>query len=231
QFVRGVEGLHDASIAFGAPVVSGNVSFYNETEGRAIPPTPTIAVLGVMTDVSKHLTPFFMTPGDLIMMVRTAPPALAASEFMSMFGGRDGGLPNIDLKRENALIQGLVGAVSGGLVESAHDISEGGLAIALVESCFSPDGIVGAELDGAKHGLIGEVELFGEGPSTVLLSLKEANRASVERIFSSAGLECRVVGRVTAEPRLMIAPVIDEDVNELRRIYEDALPGRLRAHE
>ncbi|HSY79325.1 MAG TPA: phosphoribosylformylglycinamidine synthase subunit PurL, partial [Verrucomicrobiae bacterium] len=78
QFIRGVDGLRDASLAFGAPVVSGNVSFYNETEGHAIPPTPTIAVLGVMIDVANHVTQFFKNPGDAIAIVRTGRPSLAA---------------------------------------------------------------------------------------------------------------------------------------------------------
>ncbi len=102
QFIRGVEALRDASLAFGAPVVSGNVSFYNETEGRAIPPTPTIAVLGVMPDVSKHLTQFFKNPGDAIAVVRTARPSLAASEYAAIFGIDGGELSPIDLGREAA---------------------------------------------------------------------------------------------------------------------------------
>ncbi|MGA6971624.1 MAG: phosphoribosylformylglycinamidine synthase subunit PurL, partial [Candidatus Binatus sp.] len=97
QFIRGVEGLRDASIAFGAPVVSGNVSFYNETEGHAIPPTPTIAVLGVMTDVARHVTQHFKHAGDAIALVRTSAPSLAASEYSAIFGLDGGSLVAIDL--------------------------------------------------------------------------------------------------------------------------------------
>ena len=111
QFIRGVEGLRDASIAFGAPVVSGNVSFYNETEGHAIPPTPTIAVLGVMIDVASHVTQHFKNPGDAIAIVRTGKPSLAASEYAALFGIDGGQLGAIDLAREAALVEGLVEGV------------------------------------------------------------------------------------------------------------------------
>src|SRR6266478_3674153 len=97
QFIRGVEGLRDASLAFGAPVVSGNVSFYNETEGHPIPPTPTIAVLGVMSDAAKHVTQHFKNAGDAIAIVRTSEPSLAASEYSAIFRIDGGSLSAIDL--------------------------------------------------------------------------------------------------------------------------------------
>ncbi|MGB8683701.1 MAG: phosphoribosylformylglycinamidine synthase subunit PurL [Candidatus Binatus sp.] len=230
QFIRGVEGLRDASLAFGAPVVSGNVSFYNETEGHAIPPTPTIAVLGVMIDVAKHVTQFFKNPGDVIALVRTAMPSLAASEYSALFGIDGGSLNPIDLALESALIEGLVEGSEQGLIRSAHDIAEGGLAVALAEACFNPRAILGAEVLLGRAGNADAVDFFGEGASTVILSIAPGDVARVEKLFAGHGLEFAVVGKVIADPRLKLGS-LDESVSELQRIYEDAIPGRLRSDD
>ena len=229
QFIRGVEGLRDASIAFGAPVVSGNVSFYNETEGHAIPPTPTIAVLGVMIDVASHVTQHFKNPGDAIALVRTGKPSLAASEYSALFGIDGGQLGAIDLAREAALVEGLVEGSEQGLIRSAHDIAEGGLAVALAEACFNPRAILGAEVELGRAGNAA-VDFFGEGASTVVLSIAPGDVARVEKLFAGRGLEFAVVGKVIAEPRLKLGS-LDEDVSELQRIYEDAIPRRLRGDD
>jgi phosphoribosylformylglycinamidine synthase II len=233
QFIRGVEALREGSLAFGAPVVSGNVSFYNETEGRAIPPTPTIAVVGIFNDVGKHVTQHFKRAGDAILVIRTAAPSLAASEYAALFGVEGGALTPVDLERERALVEGLVGAAEQGLIRSAHDVSEGGLAVAIAEACFSPRVMLGAEIDLGRNGITGEAELFGEGPSTVVVSADNGQVAAIERMFQAGGVECRRIGRVTEEPRLKIASALslDEDVIELARIYEDALPRRLRQND
>jgi phosphoribosylformylglycinamidine synthase len=234
QFVRGVEGLRDAALALGAPVVSGNVSFYNETEGRAIPPTPTIAVVGLLTDASRHVKSFFTRPGPSIVMVRTAQPNLAASEYAALFGAQGGTLAPVDLARESALIGGLVAGAELGLIGSAHDVSDGGLAVTIAEACGPIDGPfnletqLGAQIDESPSGddLAIAAALFGEGPSTVILSVAPEH---VSRVVSDLfpKLECRVIGRVIAEPRLRIGSLIDEDLAELRRIYEMAIPRRL----
>jgi phosphoribosylformylglycinamidine synthase subunit PurL len=231
QFAEGVRGLGDAARALGAPVVSGNVSFYNETEGRAIPPTPTIAVLGVMTDVTRRVTACFKQAGDSILLLRTNRPRLAATEYAAMFGSVDHSLAPIDLGREAALVDGLVAASEGGLIKSAHDVAEGGLVVAIAEACFNPDGVVGAEADFAARGLTSTTELFGEGASTVVISASVKDVELVEQIFSRRAIECRSLGRVTAEARLRLLPVVDEDVRELQRRYEEALPGRLAVNE
>jgi phosphoribosylformylglycinamidine synthase II len=228
QFIGGVDGLRAASLAFGAPVVSGNVSFYNETEGHAIPPTPTIAVLGVMPDVAKHVTQHFKNPGDAIAIVRTAAPSLAASEYAATFGIDGGRLNPIDLAREAALIDALVEGCEQGLIRSAHDIAEGGLAVAMAEACFNPRAILGAEVELGRAGNADAVDFFGEGASTVILSIAPGDVARVEKLFARRGLEFEVIGNVTADPRLKLGAALDEDVSDLQRIYEDAIPRRLR---
>jgi phosphoribosylformylglycinamidine synthase len=117
------------------------------------------------------------------------------------------------------------------LIRSAHDLSEGGLAVALTEACFNPDGPLGAEVSFDRDSDSGAGSLFGEGPSTVIVSASAEKIEVLHEIFSS--LECRVIGRVATRPRLRIAApigqiIIDEDVADLRRLYEEALHGRLR---
>jgi phosphoribosylformylglycinamidine synthase subunit PurL len=224
QFIKGVEALRDAALAFNLPVVSGNVSFYNETEGRAIPPTPTIAVVGILNDFSSYRRHFFAHPHDLILAIRSAAPTLAASEYDALFGGDADEHWAIDLNRECRLIRGLIDASEHGLIRSAHDVAEGGTAVALAEACFNPCPL-GAEVAGLKS----DAELFGEGSSTIVISAAAEHLEQLSRIFEP--FEVSTLGRVTENPRLRIAPDIDEDVNELLRIYEEALPRRLSPND
>jgi phosphoribosylformylglycinamidine synthase subunit PurL len=236
QFIKGVEGLRDAAAAFDLPVISGNVSFYNETDGRAIPPTPTIAVVGVLDDIAKRVKHHFSHPGDLILRIRCAPPTLVPSEYIAIFGevpevqsaeGQDreprDGLHPLSLERQ--LVEGLVDAAKRSLITSAHDVSEGGIAVALAEACFNPGHSLGAEV----AGLTSDVELFGEGPSTVVVSTSASDLEELRRIFEL--LDLTVLGRVTNNPRLIIAPEINEEVDELLRIHEEALPRRLSSND
>ena len=227
QFIRGVEGIRDAALALATPVVSGNVSFYNETEGRAIPPTPTIAMLGVLEDAGRRVTQCFERPGDAVILVWTAATTLSASEYAALFAVNGGSLAALDLERERALIEGLVAAADRGLIRSAHDVAEGGLAVTLAECCFNPDGVLGAEIDGMPDGGGAEV-FFGEGASTVVLSAAFDEIEKLRQIFD--GIEFNVIGRVISEPRLRVAKVIDEDVPELRQIHEQAIARRLAAN-
>jgi phosphoribosylformylglycinamidine synthase subunit PurL len=224
QLVRGIEGLRDAAIAFDTPVISGNVSLYNETEGRAIPPTPTIAMVGTFEDVTRRLKQFFKSPNDAVLIVRSAPPSLAASEYAALFGASNQKLLPIDLTRERRLIDGLVECADRRLIRSAHDVSEGGLAVALAESCFNPDKLLGVEVDLGAGSDSAEV-LFGEGSSTVMISAPVENIKVLRKVFDP--LEIIEIGRVTSEPRLKIDALIDEDVATLHNLYEDAIPRRL----
>jgi phosphoribosylformylglycinamidine synthase II len=249
QFVKGIEGLRDAALAFDLPIISGNVSFYNETEGRAIPPTPTIAVVGILENVAKYVKSYFESPDDLILMIRTSMPSLEASEYAAVFGGEseeartketdhDRRVPGCSVDAfqspeavreglflERRLTAGLVDGAERGLIRSAHDASEGGTAIALAEACFNPHQTLGADIAGLES----DIQLFGEGASTVIISTPATNLEQLRRVFQP--LEVTVLGRVTKDPRLRISPEIEEDINDLRRIYEEALPRRLSSND
>jgi len=238
QFIKSIEGLRDAALAFEIPVVSGNVSFYNETEGHAIPPTPTIAVVGILDDIAKQIKHCFSHPGDLIVMVRSAKPSLPASEYAALFGESSDDKPGKEqnhkagssagghpLFLERRLVEGLIDGAARRLIRSAHDVSEGGAAVTLAEACFSSAGVLGAEVAGLES----NAELFGEGPSTVIISTAAHSFEELSHIFK--WLEVRLLGTVSEVPRLRIAPQIDEDTNELLQIYEAALPGRLSPND
>lgn len=227
QLVRGIEGLRDAALAFETPVISGNVSLYNETEGRAIPPTPTIAMVGVFEDVDRHVTQYFKKPGDAILVVSTGIPTLAGSEYGALFGAVADGPAPIDLARERKLIDGLVECAEGGLIHSAHDVAQGGFAVALAEACFNPDRVLGAEVDLALRSRgVAEV-LFGETASTVIISAPTDRIEAIGKLFSP--LEVCSIGRVSDRARLRIDSLIDEDVRSLMGVHEEALAGRLGA--
>jgi phosphoribosylformylglycinamidine synthase len=143
-----------------------------------------------------------------------------------MYGSSPEGLSPIDIASESRLIEALLGAIGLGLIRSAHDVAEGGLGVALAEACFNPDKILGALIDGLSTS--DAAELFGEGPSTIVISASEKDVVQLGALFRQSGIECRTIGRVTEKPRLNISGAsIDDDVNMLNRIYESALPGRL----
>jgi len=239
QFIRGVEGIRDAAIALKTPVVSGNVSFYNETEGRAIPPTPTIAMVGLIEDVEARIGPFFQQAGDAIVIVRSARPSIAASEYGALFGAGAASLRPIDPAREKLLIDTLIGASGAGLIRSVHDVAEGGLAVGIAESCFGEVKLGaaielpsdGLDANGPDHGIGHKLDqltdLFGEGRSTLVISAPDRSVGPLRARFAAAGLEVFLAGRVIAEPRLIIGSVIDEDLSGLEELYERVIPGRL----
>ncbi|HXU10992.1 MAG TPA: phosphoribosylformylglycinamidine synthase subunit PurL, partial [Candidatus Binatia bacterium] len=146
QFEQAIDGIADACRALDAPIVGGNVSFYNETEGKGIHPTPTIAMVGFLVDVKGAITQWFKKEGDCILLLGAPEGSLGGSEYLALLHGIEAGLPHrVSLGKEKTLHDLVRSARDAGLVASAHDCSEGGLAMALLESCITgPDGAVGA---------------------------------------------------------------------------------------
>jgi len=196
QFALSVEGISEACLALDTPVVSGNVSFYNETEGRAILPTPTIGMIGLLEDVEKHLSIGFRQDGDLIAILGETRDELGGSEYLRTIAGRaEGPCPALDLAAEKRLIDFLVRAAEDSLLSSAHDVSDGGLAIALCESAFRGD--IGARITLASHDLRASALLFGESTGRALVSFSREKSSAVEAAARSAGVPLAVVGAVT----------------------------------
>jgi phosphoribosylformylglycinamidine synthase len=202
QFEAAVRGIADACRALEIPVVSGNVSFYNETDGRAIPPTPTVGMVGLLEDVEKRVRMPFRREGDVLAILGETRDELGGSEFLRVLRGRDEGpCPEVDLAAEKRLIDLLVTLAEGGRLASAHDISDGGLAVALAE-CAMTSGL-GVEV-ALQSGVRPSSALFGETTARALISFAPDEDAAVRRTAEGLGVPFRILGRIGSD-RLRIS--------------------------
>jgi phosphoribosylformylglycinamidine synthase len=227
QFREAVRGIRDACTALGVPVVSGNVSFYNETDGRPIPPTPTIALVGLLTDVGHHTTQWFKGEGDVVVMLGRTREEIGGSEYLAVVHDLVRGTPPwIDLAVEMQAQRICLEAIREGLVRSAHDVSEGGLAVALAEACISgPEEPLGAEIE-MEAAIRPDAWLFGESQSRIVLSVRRKHVNRLRDLARAADVPLAVLGEVRGR-RLRIGNLIDVNVAELRRAWTDAVPRRM----
>jgi phosphoribosylformylglycinamidine synthase len=194
ELTEGVRGLGDACRALGLPVTGGNVSLYNESPGGSIAPTPVIGVVGLLDDVGTAIGPAFRTVGDAILLVGDSGPGLAGSEYARLAGNAaEDGPPSLDLLREAALQAFVRDAIGRGLIESAQDVSGGGLAVALAECALW--GGVGARV---RLGVANSpaVELFGESPSRLVLTARPRHAPALELLARQHGLPAERIGAV-----------------------------------
>ena len=196
QFARCVQGLADACRALEVPVVSGNVSFYNEAPDAAIYPTPIIGMVGVLEDVEKRCSPDFKQEGDVIVLLGATKAELGGSEYLKVVHGLEAGRPpSIDLEMEKKVQSVCLKAIRSGWVSSAHDCSDGGLAVALAEcSIFGGKGAQVA-LPG-DVGLSAQEWLFSESQSRIVLSVPPAHLASLRKEADRLGVPVAEIGRV-----------------------------------
>ncbi len=197
QFREAVAGMAEACEALGTPVTGGNVSFYNESPGRAVYPTPTIGMVGLIDDLAHVTRAGFSSPGDAIILLGENSGEIGGSEYLRWIHDVVGGYaPRCDLQGERKLIDVLLSAIRGGHVASAHDCSEGGLAVALAECCLlsSPEPL-GASIDlSAWEALPRRALLFGEAQGRVVVSTDAAD--AVVEVARLGGVPARVIGRV-----------------------------------
>lgn len=232
-FSEVIDGMAEACNAFGTPVVSGNVSFYNETDGRGILPTPTIGMVGLIEDTRKIVTPWFKDEGDIIAVLGETRDDLAASEYAQTVLGRttkeliaSGKAPRVDLEQEKLVQATLIDLIDSCLIRSAHDCSDGGLAVTIAESCFSSLGrdAVGAEINLGDKGLTREALLFGETPSRIVISFSAHDTERVTSLVGRCPLE--VIGRVRGDTLNIAAAgedLLKADVAELERGWNNSL--------
>jgi len=234
SFSEVIDGIAEACRAFNTPVVSGNVSFYNETEGRGVLPTPVIGMVGLIEDVKRVVQPGFKNAGDLIALLGTTRDDLSLSEYAGLFNGKTGGqVPVLDLKAERAVQTACLRAAEAGLIRSAHDCADGGLAVALAECCFSS---LNRKAIGADVDLPGDddvaTRLFSETPSRIIISLSESAESEIEQIAAAAGCPIKVIGKVGLD-RLRIESdgerVVDLDVVEMEAAWRSSLKEKLQA--
>ena len=256
QFSQAIDGIGEACTGLGTPITGGNVSFYNETLGKSIYPTPVIGVLGVLEDASRVVKIAFRNAGDVIVLLdgvvppvghseRSQESALArefsSSEYSKTVGGIVAGEPpTIDMAAEKRLIDCLVVLAADGVVVSAHDISDGGLAVTIAESCFASElaGIqtasssIGATIKLAEGGPA-EAELFGERGARCVASVAPAKLAALQAIARQYNVFASEVGQVTQQPSLRIEQkgraVIDSAVEDLRDVWANSLQRALQS--
>ena len=237
QFSQVIDGITKACEELEVPITGGNVSFYNETLGEGIYPTPVIGIVGILEDVHKAARVHFREVGRTIVLLRATEPG-DITDVESEFGSSEyakeilGALwsypPQLDLEKEAALQKALIEMIQSGFVESVHDCSEGGLAVSLVESTYEKGIGVRASLDSK---LPPEFVLFGEDASRVVLSCVPSNLPRIKQVAVQYGLSAEVLGETVPERveiKLNGQVVVSAGVSELRDVYENALEQALR---
>jgi phosphoribosylformylglycinamidine synthase len=229
QFARAVEGMGAACRALDIPITGGNVSLYNETDGRAVLPTPVLGVVGLIENAERVMRRAFQAEGDVVILLGESQAELGGSEYLHVVHGLTRGTPPaLDLQREAALQRVLVEGAAAGEIRSAHDCSEGGLALTVSECCF--DTGLGVEVDVGAVSVAPELTdiatLFGESASRVVVSAAPEGTAALLSRAAAAGVpaaEIGIVGGDRIRIRVDGRPVVDEPLLESERIWSTAL--------
>ena len=223
QFKRAVEGIREACLALKIPVVSGNVSFYNETNGIPIYPTPTIGMVGLLSDFSSLVTHSFKKEGELIAVIgedlksEIDEEALGGSEYLSLIHGiEDALLPKLDLELEVKVQEVIRELISEKIIHSAHDASEGGLSVAIFESTLEAG--IGAKIDYPKK-VSPEVLLFGEAPSRIVVSFSEEERERFRKICKKYDVAHEIIGK-TIDNYYNFNGYFNFSISELKGLWE-----------
>jgi phosphoribosylformylglycinamidine synthase len=232
QFAQAVEGIGEACRVLNVPITGGNVSLYNETDGKAIYPTPIIGVVGVLEHADRMVSRRFQSSGDVIVLLGEGRGELGGSQYLETIHDLVRGVPpKLDLSAESALQRLLVDLAAERLIRSAHDCSDGGLAVTLAESCFDTMGM-GAEVSisalnvGRDSRLNDAIALFGESASRAVVSVASDNVTEILQRAAAAGVLARVIGE-TGGNRLRIAVAgrvaVDVSVDEAERVWSSAI--------
>jgi phosphoribosylformylglycinamidine synthase len=241
QLVESIEGIAEACRSLDVPITGGNVSLYNETDGKAIYPTATLGVVGLIEDASRALGRTFKRAGDTIVLLGESFLELGGSEYLKTVHEQVRGVPpELDLQRERALISCLTRAAAQGLLESAHDCSDGGLAVTLAECAFDTQGI-GLDVDvprasGAdeRHPIAVTATLFGESASRAVVSVAPANVQALLQIAREQGVPANSVG-TTGGARIRIAvageAALDCSVDEAEAAWSRSLSSHFARHD
>ena len=200
-----VEGLAEGCNAFNTPVTGGNVSLYNENPAGAIDPTPTVGMVGIIENESHVTTSFFKNPGDAVLLLGELGDEMGGSHYLKvLFGRKEGIPPRVDFTKERALHDTVRGLIAKGLVKSAHDCAEGGLAVALAESCICGKKTLGAEIDFGATGLAPEVLLFNESQTRIVISVAPENADAALALARASGTPARRLGTVVGGAQLAL---------------------------
>jgi phosphoribosylformylglycinamidine synthase len=230
QFKKVIEGMTEACRIFEIPVTGGNVSFYNDTEGLSIHPTPVLGIVGLIGDVDRLIGPGFKEEGDAVVLLGENRDELGGSEYLRAIHGLEKGRPpGIDLEREKAVQEVCIQAIASGLVRSAHDISEGGLAVCAAESCILGRTEIGCVLD-LEDKARPDALLFGEAQSRILISASGTHLSKLLDLAAEKGVPAKVIGRAGGKElviRQSGRDVVRLPVHRLFLAWKNALPEAL----
>ncbi len=232
QFQKCIEGLSDACKVLGTPVISGNVSFYNENPKGAVDPTPMVGMVGLIEDAEKRVTQEFKNEEDVIILLGENKEGLGGSEYLYHIHGLKKGSPKIDMKNEKALQDACLEMIRSGIIQSAHDSSEGGLATCLAESCIANAGSMkGAIIDLKNSNMRLDDVLFGEAPSRIVVSVKSSDLEKLEAAARKRSISYAKLGKVSGD-KLIVKDngeeVINLPVSKLSETWRNAIPRRVK---
>ena len=227
QFAEAIGGMGDACRAFDTPVTGGNVSFYNENPNGAVYPTPVIGMLGLIEDIDHITGSAFTEEGDSVILLGENRNEICGSEYLATVHGIVGGeAPTLSLEEEKSLHQVLLSAIRNGKVRSAHDVSDGGLAVTLAESCFLGAHPIGARIEVDAKDIRRDALYFGESQSRVVISCRPEHADDILAAAAAAGLQAAVIGE-TGGDRLTINNDIDCAVSDLAAAHANTLERML----
>ena len=229
QFARAVEGMGDACRALGIPITGGNVSLYNETDGKGVLPTPVLGVVGLIENADRVVRRAFRSAGDVVILLGESRNELGGSEYLkTMHGLICGEAPSLDLAREGALQRVLVEGAADGIIRSAHDCAEGGLAVTIAECCF--DSSLGVEVDVTSVGSLeawrNVATLFGESASRAVVSVSPEHEARLLAMAKAVNLPAARIGVVGGD-RIRVSidggQILDESLAAAELIWSTAI--------
>ena len=228
QFEQVVDGMAEACRTFGIPVTGGNVSFYNDTEGLSIHPTPVLGIVGILDDIRKAVSPGFKGAGDVVVLIGENREELGGSEYLRVVHNLEAGAPpTIDLERERRHQEFCLDAIEAGLVRSAHDLSEGGLAVALAECVFHGRKKLGCSV-ALEDSIRPDTLLFGESQSRILVTCRRKDLDRLRELAREKGVPARAIGE-TGGAEIAVGhrgrELLRLPVEKAYRAWKDALPN------
>lgn len=231
QFQKTIEGISEACKVFGIPVTGGNVSFYNDTEGISIYPSPVLGIVGEVEDLAKAVTPGFKEDGQSIILIGKNKEELGASEYLRWIFQSEKGLPpRIDLDEEKKVQEFCREAISQGLLQSAHDVSEGGLAVCLAECCFLSPAQIGCRV-ALQDQIRPDALLFAETQSRIVVTVTDYHLKKLLDLAQKREIQASVLGK-TGKDRIIIGHlnqiIVDMPVAKAVSAWKNAIPQRFK---
>ena len=223
QFKESVNGIGKMCRELNTPVTGGNVSFYNETVNSAVYPTPVIGMVGLIEDLDNIVSMEFKNSDDLIVCIGAINASLGGSEYLKTCHNLiEGPLPNLNITLERKVQEMCLEAIGLGIINSAHDMSDGGLAVNIAESIIASNGNIGAELNVSRK--LSDVELlFGECPSVIIVSISEKNLYELVILSKKYNVHTQTIGKVTSNSKMIINDILSVSKSDMKKAYNHSL--------